>query len=528
MDTLEPHPTSEQESQASESTATLPTESHPWLVATVTAVLTVASALATGGLASVVLEVSGPLAAVGSRVIDHAPTAVREWAIDVFGTADKAALQVGTVVILLGLGTVVARFASRHRALVVIAPAVLAAVGVVSARSSTEGAGASIPAVVAGLTAAVVLGWLTSPTRGAMTAEPFDRRTFLVRAAVVSAGAAGVAATGAVIGGERDREIATTARQLRLPAPTDTVPPVPDTASIGHGVEPFLTPNEDFYRIDTALVPPRVDLDSWRLTIGGMVDHRLELDFESLLDRGVVERVVTLACVSNEIGGPYVGNAKWLGVPLASLLEEAGVDPAATQVASRSVDGWTCGFPTEVALDGRDALVAVGMNGEPLPVAHGFPVRLVVPGLYGYVSATKWLSEIELTTFEDFEGYWIPRGWAVEAPVKTASRIDVPRRNESVPAGPVAIAGVAWAQHRGIAKVEVRVDDGDWEEAELATDVSVDAWRQWVHVWDASPGEHRLAVRATDGTGETQPERRTRPIPDGAQGWHYIDVQVGD
>jgi DMSO/TMAO reductase YedYZ molybdopterin-dependent catalytic subunit len=312
-----------------------------------------------------------------------------------------------------------------------------------------------------------------------------------------------------------------------LARPRRPLPPLPAAADLGiEGLPPFQTPNADFYRIDTALTVPQVDPATWRLRVTGMVDRELELTFDDLLGRPLVEADVTLTCVSNEVGGGLIGNARWLGARLADLLEEAGVQPGATQLVGRSVDGFTVGFPTEVALDGREALVAVGMNGEPLPIEHGFPARLVVPGLYGYVSATKWLAEIELTTWEAFDAYWVPRGWAKEGPIKTQSRIDVPASLAAVPAGPTAVAGVAWAPTRGIERVEVQVDDGRWAPARLAAPVGEDTWRQWVYEWDATPGGHTLRVRATDGTGQLQTEERAEPIPDGASGWHTIQVRV--
>jgi DMSO/TMAO reductase YedYZ molybdopterin-dependent catalytic subunit len=293
------------------------------------------------------------------------------------------------------------------------------------------------------------------------------------------------------------------------------------------GLTPLVTPNNEFYLIDTALVKPRVDPGTWSMRIHGMVDRELTLTYQDLLDRADIVAPVTLSCVSNEVGGDLVGNAVWQGVPLAELLEEAGVRPGATQVASRSVDGWSCGFPTEAVWDGRTALVAIAMNGEPLPVDHGFPARLVVSGLYGYVSATKWLSEIELTTMEDFSGYWIPRGWSKLGPVKTQSRIDTPRRGGRVTAGsPVAVAGVAWAPDTGISNVEVQIDDGDWQTAELGESLGSDAWRQWLVSWTPTAGSHRLRVRATDESGYTQTSEEAAPAPDGATGWHEVTVEA--
>jgi len=311
-----------------------------------------------------------------------------------------------------------------------------------------------------------------------------------------------------------------------LPKPVRSDADIAAAALDVEGLSPLVTPNRDFYRIDTAILVPQVDPDGWTLKVKGRVDRPFELTYAELLDLPMVEDYVTLACVSNEVGDDLVGNAKWLGVPLDQILDRAGVRESGTQIVGRSVDGFTVGFPTEAAFDGRTALLAVGMNGEPLPVAHGFPARLVVSGLYGYVSATKWLSEIELTGFDDFDAYWIPRGWAKEAPVKTQSRIDVPRNGRAVAAGPVVVAGVAWAPHRGVSTVEVRVDDGPWRRAELSGDTPVDTWRQWRFSWDAKPGNHSLAVRATDGDGEVQTAESAPPAPDGATGHHSIGVRV--
>ncbi len=292
------------------------------------------------------------------------------------------------------------------------------------------------------------------------------------------------------------------------------------------GIAPLITPNDDFYRIDTALFVPQVDPAGWSLRITGMVDREVELSFDDLLAMPRHEDFITLSCVSNEVGGDLVGNAVWSGVLLRDVLDLASPDPAADQIVGRSVDGWTGGFPTATLDDGRPAIVAVTMNGEPLPVAHGFPARLVVPGLYGYVSATKWLTEIELTTLDGFDGYWIPRGWSKEGPIKTQSRIDVPRNRSTVAAGRVAVAGVAWAPTREIERVEIRVDEGSWQPVELSGALSSFSWVQWAMAWEASAGEHTIEVRATDGTGEVQTDRRTAPAPNGASGHHTIRVTV--
>ncbi|MGK5451380.1 molybdopterin-dependent oxidoreductase, partial [Streptomyces radiopugnans] len=310
-------------------------------------------------------------------------------------------------------------------------------------------------------------------------------------------------------------------------------PPLPPGADLRlPGMKPFITPNDAFYRIDTALTVPRPDAGAWRLRLHGLgVTRPLTLDFRELLERPLVERDITLTCVSNQVGGPCVGTARWLGVPLAELLREAGVRPPsrggpADQLVSRSVDGMTLGTPVETVMDGRDALLAVGTNGEPLPFDHGFPVRMVVPGLYGYVSACKWLTELGLTTFDAYDAYWVRRDWAAEAPVKTQPRIDTPKPLASLKAGTVAVGGVAWAQHTGIDRVEVRVDDGPWHAARLAAEDSADTWRQWAWRWNATPCSQRLEVRATDRDGRVQTAERVGTLPDGATGRHSVVVDV--
>ncbi|WP_438941425.1 molybdopterin-dependent oxidoreductase [Micromonospora deserti] len=355
--------------------------------------------------------------------------------------------------------------------------------------------------------------------------DPESRRRFLTGAGMLL-GAAGVAGLGGRwLAGRRGVSAAREA--VRLPAPVSAAPAVPAGADLSlTQLAPYVTPNLGFYRIDTALVVPQVDPATWRLRIHGRVRNPMTLSFADLLARPMVERYVTLACVSNEVGGDLIGNARWLGVPIRELLDEADPLEGADQVVGRSVDGWTCGTPTAVLRDGRDALLAVGMNGEPLPVEHGFPARMVVPGLYGYVSACKWVTELELSSFADFDAYWVPRGWSAQGPVKTQSRIDTPRPRNRLTAGRITVAGVAWAQHRGIRAVEVRVDEGPWQQAELAATVSVDTWVQWSWRWDATPGEHTLQVRATDATGETQTGRRQAVAPDGATGWHTVRVTV--
>jgi DMSO/TMAO reductase YedYZ molybdopterin-dependent catalytic subunit len=354
-----------------------------------------------------------------------------------------------------------------------------------------------------------------------------DRRQFLYRSGTLlgalTLGATALGAVGRKLG--QRFTAADSLASVRLPVAGEVLPALPATVAVDvPNMTPFVTPNADFYRIDTALVAPQVPTSDYTLRIHGMVDNEIELSFEELLEREMVERDITLTCVSNEVGGRYVGNARWLGTRLDDLLREAGVQPGADQVVGRSVDGFACGFPVAAAMDGRDALVVVGMNGEPLPVEHGFPVRLVVPGLYGYVSATKWLTEIEVTTFADFDHYWLRRGWAQEAPIKLMSRIDTPRGLATVAVGTVPIAGVAWAQTVGIAAVEVSIDDGPWQPAQLGDVTTKDTWRQWVLPWEATAGRHTVTVRATDADGAIQIEDRAEPIPDGASGFHQIVV----
>ena len=353
-----------------------------------------------------------------------------------------------------------------------------------------------------------------------------DRRGFLVTGTVV-----GAVAAIAGFGGRRLQasrfDAAESRAAVRLPRPASAAPALPAAAQLDvPGITPYVTPNRSFYRVDTALVVPQVPTEGWQLRVHGMVDRELTIDFDTLLARPLIERDITLTCVSNEVGGNLTGSARWLGAPLADLLREAGVQSGADQIVATSADGMTIGTPTAVVLDGRDAMLAVGMNGEPLPLEHGFPVRMLVPGLYGYVSGTKWLVDLELTTFDQVDPYWVQRGWVQKAPIRTSSRIDTPKPLSEAKAGRVAVAGVAWAQQRGISAVEVRVDDGDWQRARLATAPSTDLWVQWVYEWDATPGPHNLAVRATDRSGQTQEEGRMSPFPSGSTGWHSVVVTI--
>ncbi|GLW31347.1 oxidoreductase [Actinoplanes regularis] len=499
----------------------------------------VAAAAAALGMAELLAVFAGarsaPLVAVGGVVVDHVPAAVKDFGVAVFGVHDKTALLSGTA-ILLGLYAYGIGVLARRRWPVAIGGIVLfGVVGAVAALTRPgAGPGAVVPSLAGAALAVPVLRHLlrladetppgTSASRPDSSYAVESRRRFVRQLGIVAAVAAGGGLAGRWL---TARGAATSARdELRLPATSEPPPVVPDGAQV-EGAVPYVTPNSDFYRIDTALVSPLVDPASWTLRIHGMVRNPITITWDELLKRPMVERYVTLACVSNEVGGDLIGNARWLGTPIKALLDEADPLPGADQAVQRSVDGWTCGTPTAVLRDGRDALLAIGMNGEPLPVGHGFPARMIVPGLYGYVSACKWITEIELTRFADFDAYWVPRGWAAQAPIKTQSRIDTPRDGASRKSGQVVVAGVAWAQHRGIAKVEVQVDDGPWEVASLAPAVSDDTWRQWSHGWAAEPGEHVLRVRATDLDGYTQTSEPADPAPDGATGWHEVTVSVG-
>jgi DMSO/TMAO reductase YedYZ molybdopterin-dependent catalytic subunit len=481
-----------------------------------------ALAVATGTLVAAITGVDSPIDAVGSKVIDGAPRWLKEFAIEWFGTNDKLALRAGIVVILAGAALVLGVLSVRR---VWIGVAGFALFGIVGGL-----AGAWVPSVVGAAVGALVLRHAVRP-RPIEVPGPsqaplgWDRRRFLVTSGAAAVAAAAAAGAASALENNRVDDLRAATLSPLPPVPNDDqVADIPATATVS--TTPFITPNDDFYRIDTALSFPRVDLKKWKVTIKGMVDTPLTLTYDDLLAMPQQERVVTLCCVSNEVGGEYIGNAVWQGVMLRDLLDRVGVHDDAEQVFSTSLDGWTCGFPVEAAFDGRDSMVVLGMNGRTLPLEHGYPARLVVPGLYGYVSATKWLDTIELTTW-DRQGYWVPRGWSKLGPIKTQSRIDVPREGTSLTPGAQAIAGVAWAQHVGIERVEVQVDDGEWIAARLATDVSDDAWRQWVLDWDAPAGDHTIAVRAIDKSGQVQTDERTGVAPDGATGHHTIDVRVG-
>jgi sulfite oxidase len=484
-------------------------------------------------VAQVVAPSSSPLIAVGETFIDLTPGWLKDFAVSTFGTNDK-------LVLLLSMALVIAALAVAAGLAVLRVPRLAAglvlALGVVAAAAAAARPDAPrvavVPAVVgvaAGLTALLVTGRV-------LRARVRDRSGEVLPGAAVGRrdvlAAVGGTAAVAILAGGGGRLLAARAGHgigpsgVALPAPVDAAPALPAVSVGVPGVTPFVTPAADFYRIDTALAVPRLDAAAWRLRVHGLVDQEVELSFRELLALPLVERTITLTCVSNEVGGTLAGTATWLGVRVADVLRRAGVRPDADMVLSRSSDGFTASTPVTALTDGRDALLAVGMNGAPLPYEHGFPVRMIVPGLYGFVSATKWLTDLEVTRFDRAEAYWTRRGWSPQAPVRTFSRIDVPRPFAQVKAGTVAVAGVAWAQHRGVDSVQVRVDGGDWHDARLAAVPSTDTWRQWVWTWDAEPGLHRLEVRSTDATGDPQPETRRPPKPDGATGWHSVTVTV--
>jgi DMSO/TMAO reductase YedYZ molybdopterin-dependent catalytic subunit len=467
---------------------------------------------------------------IGNWVIDNAPTPVKDWAIVTFGTNDKLALLIGIALVSLAIGAGVGMAARRSFSLAITAFVGFGAFGALLA-SLDPGVSLALATIPGGAAAIAGLGALQLMLGSARWAEgegiKDSRRRFILGASAL----VGVAVASAVVG----RDLLTQARRV-IAGREDVVLPVaamprgevaPSNDFGIDGLTPILVSNSDFYRIDTAFAVPQVDVTNWSLGVSGMVERPYQIDFYDLLDMRMVEMDITLSCVSNEVGGELVGNARWLGVPLYEVLDRAGVDPAAEQVVGRSVDDFTVGFPVEAVYDGREAMLAVGMNGEPLPIEHGFPARLVVAGLYGYVSATKWLSNIELTRWDDFDAYWVPRGWSKEGPIKTQSRIDTPAPRQRVPPGPRSVAGVAWAPNLGITKVEVQLgEEARWVEAELSEPLSISSWVQWRAPWDATPGEHLLRVRATDGTGRLQDERIRPPAPDGATGWHTLRVFV--
>lgn len=518
---------------------------HPRWYGALAGFLAAAVALVFGEVVEAISDtIPGLVLGMGEWILDITPGAVAEESIENLGSSGKSSLLPGITLTALTIGAILGDLSKRVSLRIGIVGFALFGLlgGFTTARNPQSPALASwFWAIVAAGLGIATLVWLlarlTSPTRLATVMEdPRDKRATRRAFLSWSAGAGAVAVTG--IGVARRVEgdsIAEVARgeldfsSIGGEAATTSLPldgGYPGSFDGVNGIGSYITPNNGFYRIDTALSVPQVDPDNWSLSFTGMVDEPFTLTFDEILAMDLEEHDVTLSCVSNEVGGGLVGNATWLGVPVTQLLDRAGVQPGATQFVGRSVDDFTAGFPTELLYDGRTALLAVGMNGEPLPVIHGFPARLVVAGIYGYVSAVKWIEEIHLTTWEDFNGYWITRGWSKEGPMKTMSRIDVPSHDETVPAGTTVLAGVAWSPPRGISSVEYAVGDGDWTECDIAAPGTNENWVQWRTEWEAPPGQHILRVRATDGDGELQPIGPKAVAPDGAEGWHAIRVNV--
>ncbi len=470
-----------------------------------------------------------PVVSVAELVIRVTPGVLVEWAIGTLGAQDKP-LLVGGVFVFLALAFAWAgRLAARAWWLAVLLLGALAAVGVAAiAIQEAPSPVVYLPIAVGLVTWVVVLSLLTDRLRAAERAPedapPAGRRGFLIGAAAVAVISVGVGVLGRLVGRGR-RSVEEARRLLRLTGVTE--PRVPPAARIGlAGVSPWETPEEDFYLIHTAIALPTIEPEQWRLRIHGMVDREITLSFRDLIARERTQAWVTLNCVSNTVGGDLIGNAWWSGVSLADLLTEAGVDPDADALLQTSDDGWTCGTPLAAVMDGRDAMLAVAMNGRPLTVEHGFPVRTLVPGLYGFVSATKWLVDIEVTRFDRFEAYWTGKGWAEQAPVRLASRIDVPRSGQQVPAGDVRVGGVAWQQRVGIKGVEVAVDGLGWQPVEIASPPTDDTWVQWAGTVSVPPGDHVLRVRAISNAGEVQTSVERDPVPDGATGWHDVEFKA--
>ena len=509
--------------------------------------LSAATAITVAILAAALLRPqASPVAAVAALLRSRA---VAQGAGSHSGAQGHGVLVALTWVIVLGVAVALGLMARRRRAAGVIGMAAVFGVVAAFVVLTRPGGRATdvIPSLLGGVTGAATLALLAGAAApqvvlaravvrvrtgyqhtdyqrtGELDLVGTNRRRFLLASLTVTAVVAAAGTAGQLL----------TRKTIKVPkpevaGPVQTLPPLPAADQLDNiaGISPFYTPNAKFYRVDTALVVPRVTAQEWKLRVHGMVDKPISIDFEDLLSRPQLQRDITIVCVSESVGGGYIGCARWQGARLADLLREAGVHPGATQIVMRDVQGMALGVSTEAVMDGRDALLVTKMNGQPLPAKHGYPVRVVIPGLYGYVSACKWVVDMELTTYAAYDAYWSKRGWSAQATVKTESRIDTPKVGKPLQAGQVVIAGVAWAMRKGIAKVEVGVD-GVWSEATLATQDTVDTWRQWYFRWDAEPGPHTLQVRATDQTGYTQTAAMHGPPPNGATGYHTVKVTVG-
>lgn len=484
-------------------------------------------------LAGLLAPLGSPLTAVGSLVIDVAPAPVINFGKDVLGFADKPVLLAFVGLVAIAVSGVSGRLEAARSGAGLVGPVLLTVLSLIALAGQPDvSAGAYLPVVIGLAVAYPVLRGLISRTRQIRPRTTTQRRGgatgrrgFLILSASLAVGAVAVGGVSRTMA--RGKAMAAEARaKLKLPRPVHPAPAVPAGANLDvPGITPYVTPDGSFYRVDTALRIPSIDPADWTLSITGKVDHPVTITWDELLALPLSEFYVTLTCVSNEVGGNLAGNARWLGYPIRELLKRAGVQSGADMVLSRSIDGFTAGSPLSALTDpDRDAIVAIGMNGVPLPPEHGFPARLVVPGLYGYVSATKWVTELKVTNYADAQGYWTPLGWSARGPIKLASRIDTP--TGKIKSGAVAVGGVAWSQHVGVERVELRVDNGPWRRAKLGEVVSDDTWRQWSYRWDAMPGNHKLTVRATDKNGMTQTSASAPPAPNGATGWHSVDVQV--
>lgn len=519
--------------------AVAPRSAWTWRVGSLIGALSALVALAVAELLALALPGRpSPIVGIANQITNVTPAGIRESLISAVGTADKPILAVGIVVVVLALGAVVgARFRDSVRAAWPVYVVLGLVVGLIAGAATAQIWSSLIVGLAGGIAGWATLALLLRTTvisttdasgNAQLRSTPaLSRRTFLLAgSAVAVAAVAGVA----VLTAARSRSlqaVEAVRKALRLPKPARPAPPLPAGAGVNvRGMPPPVTPNDDFYRIDTALVPPTVSLEDWSLSVGGKVAQPFSLSYQDLMSLPQVEQYVTLVCVSNPVGGDLVGNALWQGVPLRALLERAGVAAGAEQIVAESVDGFTAAFPITAAMDGRDAMVAVGMNGAPLPVNHGFPARLVVPGLYGYVSATKWLREIRLTTFAEEAGFWIPRGWVADGTIEAASRVDVPSDGATVSVGEVTVAGRAWHQRVPIGAVQVSVDGGPWQATQLASAMGLDTWRLWSWKWSATAGSHVLRVRMIDANGTVQSPAVRQPGPGASSGYQSIAVNV--
>jgi DMSO/TMAO reductase YedYZ molybdopterin-dependent catalytic subunit len=521
------------------------TASSARLWSALTGIVAVLGVLAVAEVAALVVGTeSSPFFAVGQLAIDLSPLWLKESMIALFGTADKAALFVILALVVLVAAALAGILERRRPPLGIAVFVTFSGIAVVAIMTRPGSSAAWAVPTVLGMVAGVVLlrlsqqrlaAWLDASERQSVAADvervtdapSVERRQFF-RFVGVSAAVAVLAGLSARAMNASTRAVTAIRASITLPTAAVPAPAIPPGASLAvEGISPLVTANADFYRIDIALQVPQVTPDDWKLRITGLVAQEIEISYAELLALPLVEHTTTIACVSNDVGGGLIGNATWLGYPIRELLARARPAADADMVLSSGPDGFTAGTPLSVLTDpARESLLAVGMNGEVLPSEHGFPARMIVPGLFGYVSATKWVTEMRVTRFADDQGYWTPRGWSALGPVKTSSRMDVPRPNASLVVGRVPIAGVAWSQHIGISKVEVQVDDGAWQLATLATPISDDTWVQWVFDWEATAGEHILTVRATDKTGYTQTAEYAPPAPNGSTGLTRRQVTV--